>query len=64
MSEKEQITRMRKESGMTQLQFCDYFGIPRRTLEEWERGTRKPAEYLIRLIAYKLTVEGLITKGV
>lgn len=64
MNRNEQIKVLRKQSGMTQAQFCEYFGFPRRTLEDWEYGNRKPADYLIRLIAYKLTVEGLITKGV
>ena len=36
------IKQMRKESGMTQAQFSEYFGIPKRTIEEWERGARKP----------------------
>lgn len=56
------IKQMRKESGMTQAQFSEYFGIPKRTVEEWERGGRKPPEYLPRLLAYKLFTEGLIEK--
>ena len=56
------IKQMRKESGMTQVQFSEYFGIPKRTIEEWERGARKPPDYLPRLLAYKLFTEGLIEK--
>lgn len=63
MEVRDQIKSMRAETGMSQAKFCEYFGIPRRTLEEWERGSRKPPEYLVRLLAYRLSVEGLIEKG-
>ena len=63
MEVREQIKKMRAETGMSQAKFCEYFGIPKRTLEEWERGSRKPPEYLLRLLAYKLSAEGLIGKG-
>jgi DNA-binding transcriptional regulator YiaG len=36
------------------------FGIPKRTIEDWEAGRRKPAEYIEKLIDYKLKHEGLI----
>ena len=58
---REQLKKMRAETGMSQVKFAEYMGIPRRTIEEWERGSRKPPEYVVRLIAYKLHVEGLIS---
>ena len=33
--------------------------IPYRTLEDWERGVRHIAEYLLRLMIYRLEMEGL-----
>ena len=57
------IKSIRTEAGMTQLEFCEYFDIPRRTLEDWERGKRKPPEYLVRLLVYRLSIEGLIEEG-
>ena len=60
---KKQIKSIRAEAGMTQAQFCEYFDIPRRTLEDWECGKRKPPEYLVRLLVYRLSTEGLIEKG-
>ena len=39
---------------MTQKQFAEYFRIPYRTLEDWERGGRHIAEYLLRLMIYRL----------
>lgn len=56
MDTREQLKKMRAETGMSQVKFAEYMGIPRRTIEEWERGSRKPPEYVVRLIAYKLHV--------
>ena len=51
---------LRQKSGMTQQQFADYFGIPKRTVEDWERGVSKCAKYLLDLMEYKLTKENII----
>lgn len=48
------IKDLRKQSGMTQKRFCEYFGIPHRTLQNWEAGIRECPEYLERLIAEKV----------
>ena len=48
---------LRQASGMTQKAFAEYFGIPKRTIEDWERGERKCAPYLIDLMKYKLDNE-------
>lgn len=45
---------------MTRKQFVDYFGIPYRTIQDWELENRKCPEYLITLMEYKLTKEDLI----
>ena len=39
---------------MNRKEFCDYFGIPYRTVTEWERGTRKMPDYVFRLLAYRI----------
>lgn len=54
------IKELRTATGMTQKQFAQYFGISQRTIEEWERGGRKCAEWILQLIEYKLKNEGLI----
>lgn len=38
----------RKTYGLTQQEFANLLGVPRRTVEEWEatRGKGKPAPYL------------------
>lgn len=51
------IKMLRKEAGMTQRMFSDFFGIPVRTLQDWEAGLRKPPEYVVRLLPYKLKAE-------
>ena len=43
---------------MNRREFSDYFGIPYRTIQEWELGNRKMPEYLYRLMEYRLRVEG------
>lgn len=45
---------LRKQSGMNLTQFGKYFGIPYRTIQNWERGERKCPEYLLELMKYKL----------
>jgi DNA-binding transcriptional regulator YiaG len=55
--EMNKIRKMRKDAGMTQKMFSDFFGIPVRTLQDWENGMRNPPDYLIRLLPYKLMLE-------
>ena len=62
MDENDRIIRMRKETGMKQVEFAEYFAIPVRTLQDWEHGLRTPPEYLVRLLEYRLRVEGLLGK--
>ncbi len=50
---------LRQQSGMTQRQFAEYFGIPRRTIENWETGVNQCNGYLIDLMKYKLDHEGI-----
>ena len=54
---KDEIKKIREEAGMTQKAFSDFFGIPVRTLQDWEAGLRKPPEYVVRLLPYKLKAE-------
>lgn len=56
------IKELRKQTGWTQMKFCEYFGIPRRTLQSWELEERHCPEYLLDLIEYKLIRENIITK--
>ena len=44
------IKELRKEIGYTQAQFGALFGIPMRTIQDWELGYRTPPEYVINMI--------------
>lgn len=63
MDEKEQnridLIRLRERMDMNRRQFADYFSIPYRTLQEWELGGRRVPEYLLRLMEYKVRMEGM-----
>ncbi len=51
---------LRALSGMSQRKYAEYFGIPRRTVEDWERGIGHCSTYLLDLMKYKLVNEGII----
>jgi DNA-binding transcriptional regulator YiaG len=53
---------LRALSGMSQRAFAKYFGIPHRTVEDWERGLYNCSPYLLDLMQYKLEQEGIIPK--
>ncbi|MBR5638075.1 MAG: helix-turn-helix domain-containing protein [Pseudobutyrivibrio sp.] len=57
---KDVLIELRESTGMTRREFCDYFGIPYRTLQDWELGNRKMPDYLLRLMIYKINVEKLM----
>lgn len=59
MDSREQLIQLRNSTGMTRKAFCDYFGIPYRTMTDWELGNRKMPDYLLRLMAYKVKMERL-----
>ena len=58
-----QIRELRESTGMNRKEFCDYFGIPYRTVTEWERDNRHAPDYVIRLLAYYIGAEKLIKKA-
>lgn len=53
---------LRKQTGMTRKEFCEFLKIPYRTLQNWELGIRECPDYLIKLIEFKLTASGKIDK--
>lgn len=56
------IRELRILTKMTQKQFSEYFGVPFRTLQDWEYGKGNCPDYLLRLIIFKLEADGLIEK--
>lgn len=61
MDERDILKAMRKEANMIQKEFAEYFGIPIRTVEDWERGVRHMPDYVLRLFVYKLEIEKMIS---
>lgn len=51
------LVALRTSTGMNRREFAEYFGIPYRTVQEWELGNRKMPEYLLRLMIYKIQTE-------
>lgn len=57
------VKTLRKNAGMTQRQFAEYFGVPLATLQKWELPAtstqrRRIPPYLLDLMRYKLRNEG------
>lgn len=64
MDRREELIALRKSTAMNRRQFCEYFGIPYRTVTDWELGHRTMPEYLLRLMQYKVRMEKLDKNGV
>lgn len=59
---KDKLRNLRETTGMNRRQFAEYFGIPYRTMQDWELGNRQMPEYLFRLMVYKAEMEKLCQK--
>lgn len=57
MTNAERVKEMRKETGLSAQKFGDKYGIPLRTIQEWERGGRKAPDYVIDLLAFAVASE-------
>jgi len=44
------ITNLREMSGLRRAPFCAKYGIPYRTMEDWEKGVSTPPEYVLTLL--------------
>lgn len=62
-SDGKKLVELREKTGMTRREFCDYFEIPYRTMQDWELGNRTIPSYLLRLMTYRIEMEKLIKKG-
>jgi transcriptional regulator with XRE-family HTH domain len=52
-----EFKNLREQSGMNMKRFAEYFGIPYRTVQNWEAGVNKCPEYLLNLMEFKLNVD-------
>lgn len=44
------IKEIREYSGLSQAKFSEKYGIPKRTIENWESGSRKCPDYVVALL--------------
>ncbi len=44
------VKLFRQSTGLSQSKFANYFGIPVRTLQEWEQQRKSPPEYVVRMM--------------
>lgn len=44
------IKDLRAETGLSQSQFAQSFGIPVRTIQKWECGESSPKPYVLRMM--------------
>lgn len=51
MTTKEQIRAIRAATGLSQVKFSERFGIPRRTIEDWETGRMSCPLYVAEMLA-------------
>lgn len=54
------VKELRIKSGMTRKIFSNYFGIPYRTIEDWENKKSNCSSYLFRLMEEKLKNDGYL----
>lgn len=57
MTINEQIVQLRIDASMSRKEFSEHFGIPLRTLEDWESNRRTPPQYIPRLLCYQWKYE-------
>lgn len=48
------IKEARQKAGISQAEMSKRLEIPKRTIEEWEAGNRKPPAYVERLVVAEL----------
>ena len=52
-----EFKKVREASGMKMKEFAEHFGIPYRTVQNWEAGVNKCPDYLLKLMKFRLDHE-------
>ena len=58
MSTTDDLIKLKEKTGMNWKAFAKYFDIPYRTVQDWYLGKRGMPDYLLRLMTYKIEMEG------
>lgn len=53
----ERIRNARKQAGLTQVQLATKYGIPRRTLQDWEHCKYEPPGYVLNLLLDRIALD-------
>ena len=53
MSRGKEVKELREKMGMNRREFSEYYGIPYRTVQDWEAEKRELPDYLLRLLKYR-----------
>jgi len=56
------VKELRTMTGLTQKAFAEKYHIPKRTLENWEGGSRKPSETILYLLERAVKEDSKMTK--
>lgn len=51
------VKQLRTDLDWNRREFCDYFNIPYRTVQDWECGKRTMPDYVLRLLEYKIRTD-------
>ena len=62
MGRGKEVRELRDRLGMNRREFSDYYGIPYRTVQDWEAEKRELPDYLLRLMIYRAEMERLNKK--
>lgn len=54
------IKECREKTGLSQSKFASIYGIPVKTLQQWERGAAKPTDYFLTILEKALKYDGYI----
>ena len=60
MEPKEIVRALREDLQLNRREFCDYFNIPYRTVQDWECGKRVMPEYVLSLLEYKIRMDQML----
>ena len=52
-----EVKELREKMGMNRREFSNYYGIPYRTVQDWEAEKRELPDYLLRLLKYRAEIE-------
>lgn len=62
ISASELIKELRAHKGMSRKEFCEYLGVPYRTLQDWELGNRSMPDYMLRIMMYAVLLDVIPSK--